>query len=159
MLLAALVLAVTSRALDPSVFGRFRTWPITAVQELEQPLRAMGLNDARRRDRRHARRRRGGAERRLGLDRRGRPGGTGSFVSDDGLILTNWHVAYEYIRQASLLEGEDFRQGRLRGEEPKGRAPGAELRGLADAARRGRERRGPGRLGRARPAETSHGTT
>ena len=37
MLLAALVLAGTSRALDPSVFGRFRTWPITAVQELEQP--------------------------------------------------------------------------------------------------------------------------
>ena len=44
MLLAALILAGTSRALDPSVFGRFRTWPITAVQELEQPLRAMGLN-------------------------------------------------------------------------------------------------------------------
>ena len=44
MLLAALVLAGTSRALDPSVFGRFRTWPIPAVQELEQPLRAMGLN-------------------------------------------------------------------------------------------------------------------
>ena len=35
MLLAALVLAGTSRALDPSVFGRFRTWPITAVQERE----------------------------------------------------------------------------------------------------------------------------
>ena len=33
MLLAALILAGTSRALDPSVFGRFRTWPITAVQD------------------------------------------------------------------------------------------------------------------------------
>jgi len=30
-------------------------------------------------------------------------GGTGSFVSSDGLILTNWHVAYDAVRQASLL--------------------------------------------------------
>ena len=44
MLRAALLLHASVRALDPSVFGRFRTWPITAVQELEQPLRDMGLN-------------------------------------------------------------------------------------------------------------------
>ena len=29
-------------------------------------------------------------------------GGTGSFVSESGLVLTNWHVAYDAVRQASL---------------------------------------------------------
>ena len=29
-------------------------------------------------------------------------GGTGSFVSSSGLIMTNWHVAYDAVRQASL---------------------------------------------------------
>ena len=29
-------------------------------------------------------------------------GGTGSFVSRDGLLLTNWHVAYDAVRRASL---------------------------------------------------------
>jgi len=33
-------------------------------------------------------------------------GGTGSFVSSEGLILTNWHVAYDAVRQASLKSGE-----------------------------------------------------
>lgn len=48
-------------------------------------------------------------------------GGTGSFVSDDGLILTNWHVAYDAVRQASLdLERDYVEEGfvsRSRGEE------------------------------------------
>jgi len=35
-------------------------------------------------------------------------GGTGSFVSEDGLILTNWHVAYDAVRQASLDSKEDY---------------------------------------------------
>jgi len=35
-------------------------------------------------------------------------GGTGSFVSEDGLILTNWHVAYDAVRQASLASERDF---------------------------------------------------
>ena len=56
-------------------------------------------------------------------------GGTGSFVSDDGLILTNWHVAYEYIRQASLLEGEDFvRDGYVaKSRKEELRAPNCEV--------------------------------
>jgi hypothetical protein len=29
-------------------------------------------------------------------------GGTGSFVSKDGLIVTNWHVAYDAVRRASI---------------------------------------------------------
>ena len=129
MLLAALVLAGTSRALDPSVFGRFRTWPITAVQELEQPLRAMGLNvpaaeiDGTRGDGTVAL-----SDALVSIGAAGR-GGTGSFVSDDGLILTNWHVAYEYIRQASLLEGEDFvRDGYVaKSRKEELRAPNCEV--------------------------------
>lgn len=35
-------------------------------------------------------------------------GGTGSFVSKDGLILTNWHVAYDAVRQASLGSDKDY---------------------------------------------------
>lgn len=35
-------------------------------------------------------------------------GGTGSFVSEDGLILTNWHVAYDAVRQASLDSKQDY---------------------------------------------------
>jgi hypothetical protein len=34
-------------------------------------------------------------------------GGTGSFISSEGLILTNWHVAYDAVRQASLLSEEN----------------------------------------------------
>jgi hypothetical protein len=29
-------------------------------------------------------------------------GGTGSFVSTEGLIVTNWHVAYDAVRRASI---------------------------------------------------------
>ena len=129
MLRAALLLHASVRALDPSVFGRFRTWPITAVQELEQPLRAMGLNvpaaeiDGTRGDGTVAL-----SDALVSIGAAGR-GGTGSFVSDDGLILTNWHVAYEYIRQASLLEGEDFvRDGYVaKSRKEELRAPNCEV--------------------------------
>ena len=129
MLRAALLLHASVRALDPSVFGRFRTWPITAVQELEQPLRDMGLNvpaaeiDGTRGDGTVAL-----SDALVSIGAAGR-GGTGSFVSDDGLILTNWHVAYEYIRQASLLEGEDFvRDGYVaKSRKEELRAPNCEV--------------------------------
>ena len=87
--------------------GRFRTWPITAAGELEPVLRAMGLKiDARKIDGTSS------ADAALSdalvsVGASGR-GGTGSFVSDDGLILTNWHVAHEAVRAASLAEGADF---------------------------------------------------
>ena len=87
--------------------GRFRTWPITAAGELEPVLRDMGLKiDARKIDGTSS------ADAALSdalvsVGASGR-GGTGSFVSDDGLILTNWHVAHEAVRAASLAEGADF---------------------------------------------------
>jgi hypothetical protein len=34
-------------------------------------------------------------------------GGTGSFVSKDGLIVTNWHVAYDAVRRASIDATDD----------------------------------------------------
>ena len=53
-------------------------------------------------------------------------GGTGSFVSSNGLIMTNWHVAYDAVRQASLQSSgaHDYvKEGfvaRTREEELKG---------------------------------------
>ena len=51
-------------------------------------------------------------------------GGTGCFVSEDGLILTNWHVAHEAVRQASLARGTDLVEegfvARSREEETRG---------------------------------------
>lgn len=53
-------------------------------------------------------------------------GGTGSFVSSNGLIMTNWHVAYDAVRQASLQSSgahdyvEEGFVARTREEELKG---------------------------------------
>lgn len=51
-------------------------------------------------------------------------GGTGSFVSTDGLIITNWHVAHDAVRQASLAAGRDYLEegfvARSRAEEVRG---------------------------------------
>lgn len=35
-------------------------------------------------------------------------GGTGSFISDHGLIITNWHVAHDAVRQASIKDDTDY---------------------------------------------------
>ena len=88
---------------------RFRTWPITAVRSLRPKLQEMGL--------RIPPERIDGtttpsassdmnlppplSDALVSVGPAGR-GGTGSFVSADGLILTNWHVAYDAVRQASL---------------------------------------------------------
>jgi len=35
-------------------------------------------------------------------------GGTGSFISREGLIITNWHVAHNAVRVASLEANKGF---------------------------------------------------
>ena len=88
---------------------RFRTWPISATKVIESQLREMGLkipaemidgttstttaaaaltNDD------GSRRPPPLSDALVSVGPAGR-GGTGSFVSEDGLILTNWHVAYD----------------------------------------------------------------
>ncbi len=92
--------------------SRFRSWPITSVKALEPALRAMGLrvpasaidgtspessepclSDAL-----------------VSVGPAGR-GGTGSFVSDEGLIITNHHVALDAIRQVSTAEKDYLKNG------------------------------------------------
>ena len=90
---------------------RFRTWPITAVKSLEPMLQQMGLKvSADAIDGTSASE--GGAgchfsDALVSVGAAGR-GGTGSFVSSNGLILTNWHVAYDAVRQASLQGSQDY---------------------------------------------------
>lgn len=89
---------------------RFRNWPITAVRSLENELQKMRLKiPAAQIDRTCG----DGAEESalsgalVSVGATGR-GGTGSFVSSQGLILTNGHVAYDAVRQASLKgDGEN----------------------------------------------------
>ena len=50
-------------------------------------------------------------------------GGTGSFISGEGLIITNHHVAFDAVRQASTVERDYLRDGfvaRCREEEVAG---------------------------------------
>jgi len=82
---------------------RFRTWPITSTKSLEPMLQDMGLElEAAQIDGTS-----GGTGKEalsdalVSVGTAGR-GGTGSFVSKDGLIVTNWHVAYDAVRRASI---------------------------------------------------------
>ena len=50
-------------------------------------------------------------------------GGTGSFISGDGLIITNHHVALDAVRQVSTEEHDYLKEGfvaRDRSQEVKG---------------------------------------
>ena len=127
-MLAANLLATMSTASGLSApnaaFGRFRSWPITAAGTLEPELQAMGLRvPAARIDGTSG----GGgtalSDALVSVGAAGR-GGTGSFVSDDGLICTNWHVAHDAVRQAALASGTDYLEegfvARSRVEEVQG---------------------------------------
>ena len=92
-------------AIASKVSPRFRTWPITEAKALEPALRSMGLRvpaaeidgtapGA------------GGkclSDALVSVGPAGR-GGTGSFISEEGLIITNHHVALDAVRQASTAE-------------------------------------------------------
>lgn len=96
----------------PAHEPRFRSWPITEAGALEPLLREMGLQvPAAEIDGTGG----GGGGRCLsdalvsvgpaGL------GGTGSFISKDGLIVTNHHVALDAVRQASSVEHDYLKDG------------------------------------------------
>mmetsp|Transcript_11965 Transcript_11965/g.28774 ORF Transcript_11965/g.28774 Transcript_11965/m.28774 type:complete len:652 (+) Transcript_11965:126-2081(+) len=108
----AMASASSSSASSFKASPRFRTWPITAVKSLEPELQKMGLTvPAERIDGTSTSSSSFGkpclSDALVSVGASGR-GGTGSFVSTDGLILTNWHVAYDAVRQASLKGPVDY---------------------------------------------------
>lgn len=104
---------------------KFRSWPITETAALEPMLRDMGLRvPAEDID--------GTAPGRVAaclsdalvsVGPAGR-GGTGSFISADGLIITNHHVALDAVRQASGVDHDHLKDGfvaRSRADELSGK--------------------------------------
>ena len=75
-------------------------------------------------------------------------GGSGSFVSPNGLVLTNYHIVEDIVGEVSTPR-EGLREGRLCREDPRRRDQSAEPRAeRADEHRRrhrAREWRGQGR--------------
>ena len=103
--------------------SRFRTFPMSETRILEGELRSLGLKVPAARIDGTA----GGdgtclSDALVSVGPAGR-GGTGSFVSADGLIITNHHVALDAVRQASTPEQDHLETGfvaRSRGEELAG---------------------------------------
>merc|ERR1719421_2273069 len=77
---------------------RFRSWPISEATALEPSLRAMGLKGS------------ALSDALVSVGPAGR-GGTGSFISSSGLIITNHHVALDAVRQASTTEHDYLNDG------------------------------------------------
>lgn len=91
-------------ALQPS---RFRSWPITEATALEPALKAMGLRvPARDIDGTSNSDAACLSDALVSVGPAGR-GGTGSFISSNGLIITNHHVALDAVRRASSV-GKDL---------------------------------------------------
>mmetsp|Transcript_11747 Transcript_11747/g.33988 ORF Transcript_11747/g.33988 Transcript_11747/m.33988 type:complete len:757 (+) Transcript_11747:4-2274(+) len=86
--------------------SRFRSWPITETGALEPSLQAMGLRvpaseiDGTSTDKACL------SDALVSVGPAGR-GGTGSFISESGLIITNHHVALDAVRRASTA-GKDL---------------------------------------------------
>ena len=101
-------LATTARPARDNL--RFSSWPITEAQTLQPLLQSMGLKvDASEID---------GtsssaaclSDALVSVGPAGR-GGTGSFISADGLIITNHHVALDAVRQASTTSNDYLKDG------------------------------------------------
>ena len=107
---------------------RFRSWPITETTALEPSLRAMGLKVAASQIDGTGTGKGGCLSDALVSVGPAGHGGTGSFVSADGLIITNHHVAHDAVRRASTPDNDLLRDGfvaRSRADEV--RAPGYEV--------------------------------
>ncbi len=95
--------------------SRFRSWPITEAAALEVSLREMGLRvPASAIDGTSGGAGSGGgaalSDALCSVGPAGR-GGTGSFISSTGLIITNHHVALDAVRQASTAENDYLKDG------------------------------------------------
>ncbi|KAK7247655.1 S46 peptidase [Aureococcus anophagefferens] len=122
--------------------SRFRTWPIGETAALHGELAALGLElpaaaidgtgpDADASALSNAL---------VSVGASGR-GGTGSFISKSGLIVTNHHVALDAVRSASRRAGVDYLEDGFVAKS-RGRGRDGELRVLDHAALRGRPRGG-----------------
>src|SRR5687767_2275825 len=59
------------------------------------------------------------------------PGGSGSFVSPNGLVLTNYHIVEDYVGQLSSAEKDYAKEGFVaRSQAEEMRIPGLELNQL-----------------------------
>ena len=113
---------------DPPTRGlRFRSWPITEVTALEPMLKGMGLRvPASEIDGTWAHKNKATgclSDALVSVGPAG-SGGTGSFISADGLIITNHHVALDAVRQASTTVSDYLKDGfvaKCRGEELMGK--------------------------------------
>ena len=90
-----------SRVASSMTTSRFRSWPITEAAALEPSLREMGLRvPTLEIDGTTAGTGKCLSDALVSVGPAGR-GGTGSFISGDGLIVTNHHVALDAVRRAS----------------------------------------------------------
>ncbi len=106
-LTARLGAAMTTVAAPSSQPSRFRSWPITEAAALEPMLKEMGLRvPAADIDGTSSSEASGLSDALVSVGPAGR-GGTGSFISADGLIITNHHVALDAVRRASGV-GKDL---------------------------------------------------
>ena len=110
--LAAALLLTPARAMATASSSRFRSWPITEAARLEPSLRAMGLKvPASEIDGTSSAASAASlSDALVSVGPAGR-GGTGSFISADGLIITNHHVALDAVRRASGVANDYLNNG------------------------------------------------